>query len=249
MSRARRRITLQLIPLLDLLLIVLFAQFMQIQEVSKKQAVRTEEAEKAVATSAAQLAADRAELARLQGEIERERLSLSVSLKTALGDRDQVSKLAAEMLKLPEETIRKALNSKSEEEVNRLRKLLAGLPSPKAADVVHQLATLSELRRTCDVWQIHIDDSSVLRVSVPPTAATSFRAESPAEFDRRLFDWFKTLPPPKSVVIIQLTWGDATFGTKYAAKEGLVKCAERMRKERSGHSIFEYVVLGFRPTR
>ncbi len=248
MSRTRRRITLQLIPLLDLLLIVLFAQFMQIQEISKKQALRTEEAERAVATSAAQLAADRAELAQLQGEVERERLSLSASLQSALGDREHIAKLAAEMLKLPEETVRKALNSKSEEEVDRLRKLLSTLPAPRAADVVHQLATLAELRRTCDIWQIHIDDNSVVRVSFPP-AATSFRAESPAEFDRRLFDWFKTLPPPKSVVIIQLTWGDATFGTKYACKEGLVKCAERMRKERSGHTIFEYVVLGFRPTR
>ena len=248
MSRTRRRITLQLIPLLDLLLIVLFAQFMQIQEVSKKQELRTEEAEKAVAQSAEQLAADRAELARLQGAIERERLTLDASLQNALGDRNDVATLAAEMLKLPEETVRKALNGKSEEEVARLRKLLASLPSPRAADVVHQLATLAELRRTCDVWQVHIDDNSVIRVSFPP-ASTSFRAESPAEFDRRLFDWFKTLPPPKSVVIIQLTWADANFGTKYAAKEGLVKCAERMRKERSGHSIFEYVVLGFRPTR
>ncbi len=248
MSRTRRRITLQLIPLLDLLLIVLFAQFMQLQEVSKQQEARTEQAEKAVAETAAQIAADRAELARLQGEIERERLTLGASMKAALGDRDDTAKLAAEILKLPEATVRKALDGKSSEEVDRLRKLLASLPSPKAADVVHQLATLAELRRTCDVWQIHIDDNSVIRVSFPP-ASTSFRAESPAEFDRRLFDWFKTLSPPKSVVIIQLTWGDATFGTKYAAKEGLVRCAERMRKERSGHTIFEYVVLGFRPTR
>ena len=248
MSRTRRRITLQLIPLLDLLLIVLFAQFMQIQDVSKKQEARTELAEKTVAETTAQIAADRAELARLQGEIERERLTLGATLKTTLGDRQDTATLAAEMLKLPEETIRKALNGKTGEEVDRLRKLLASLPSPKAADVVHQLATLAELRRTCDVWQIHIDDNSVIRVSFPP-ASTSFRAESPAEFDRRLFDWFKTLPPPKSVVIIQLTWGDATFGTKYASKEGLVKCAERMRKERSGHTIFEYVVLGFKPTR
>ena len=248
MSRARRRITLQLIPLLDLLLIVLFDQIMQIQEVSKKQEVRTAEAEQAVAESALQLAADRAERSRLQGEIERERLSLHASVQSALSDQTHIATLAAELLKLPDETVRKALNGKSEEEIGRLRKLLATLPAPGAADIVHQLATLAELRRTCDVWQVHIDDNSVIRVGFPP-AATSFRAESPAEFDRRLFDWFKTLAPTKSVVIIQLTWGDATFGTKYAAKEGLVKCAERMRKERSGHTIFEYVVLGFRPTK
>ncbi|MES2790756.1 MAG: hypothetical protein V4719_14185 [Planctomycetota bacterium] len=248
MSRARRRITLQLIPLLDLLLVVLFAQFMQIQEASKKQVVRTEEAERLAADTAMQVAADRIELARLKGEIERERLSLDATLKTAIGDQDQIATLAAEMLKVPEETIRKALQGKSAEEIERLKKALATLPSPRAADVVHQLATLAELRRTCDVWQIHIDDNSVIRCSFPP-ASTSFRAESPSEFDRRLFDWYKTLPPSKSVVIIQLTWGDATFGTKYAAKEGLVKCAERMRSDRSGRTIFEYIVLGFRPTR
>lgn len=248
MSRTRRRITLQLIPLLDLLLVVLFAQFMQIQEASKRQEARASDAERAVAESSAQLAAERAELEQVRSEIERERLSLSSTLQTALVDREHIASLAAEMLRLPEATLKRALEGKSQEEVDKLRKALAALPAPRAADVVHQLTTLSELRRTCDVWQIHIDDNSVVRVSFPPATA-SFRAETPGEFDRRLFDWYKTLPPPKSVVIIQLTWGDTTFGTKYAAKEGLVKCAERMRTDRTGQTIFEYVVLGFRPSR
>lgn len=247
MSRARRRITLQLIPLLDLLLIVLFAQFMQLQEVSKKQAVRTDDAERAAAKTAAEVAADRQQLARLRGALERERLSLKASLQSAMGDRDQIAALAADLLKLPAETVRRALKGKSDEEIERLKKALAALPAPGAADVAHQLATLSELRRTCDVWQIHIDDTSIVRVNFPP-ASTSFRAETPAEFDRRLFDWYKSLPPTKSVVIMQLTWGDTNFGTKYSAKEGLVKCAERMRADRNGRAIFEYVILGFRPS-
>jgi hypothetical protein len=248
MSRARRRITLQLIPLLDLLLVVLFAQFMQLQDLAQKQAARTVHAEKVAADTAAQVVADRQELTRVREEIERDRIKIDQSLKSALADRDAVSALAAELLTLPDETIRKALTGKSKEEIAQLRAALAALPNPRAADVVHQLATISELRRNCDVWQLHIDDASIVRISFPP-AETSFRAESTAEFERKLFDWYKSLPPPKSVVMMQLTWGDATFGTKYAAKEGIVRCAERMRSDRNGRTLFEYVILGFRPSK
>lgn len=246
MSKTRRRITLQLIPLLDLLLIVLFAQFMQLRDVADKQAARTAEAERSAVTSAAEIEAERQELELLKAELGRERLRVEASLETALGRSNQIAALAAEILRLPDEVVRRALAGKTAEEIERLKAAIATLPAAKAADVVHQLATIAELRRNCDVWQIHIDDNNIIRVTFPP-ATTSFRVESPAEFDRRLFEWYKSLAPPKSVVIIQVTWGDATFGTKYAVKEGLIKSAERMRADRNGRSIFEYVILGFRP--
>lgn len=247
MSHIRRRITLQLIPLLDLLLIVLFAQFMQLQELSKKQVARTAEAEKVAAATVAEVTAEREELERLKAELERQRLAMEAAQKFAEGDQENIAALAAQLLNLPAETIRKALSGKTQEEIDRLKAALATLPNPKAADIVHQLTTMAELRRACDVWQIHIDDSSVVRVTFPP-ATTSFRVESPAEFERRLFEWYKSLPPPKSVVMIQITWGDVTFGTKYAVKEGIVKCTERMRADRNGRTLFEYIVLGFRPS-
>src|SRR3954466_6149782 len=115
MSRTRRRITLQLIPLLDLLLIVLFAQFMQLQDLSTKQAARTEAAEKAVAGSVAEMTAERERLSQLRPELEQERQTIEASLRSAVCDRDQIAGLASEMLKLPDETIRKALAGKSEE--------------------------------------------------------------------------------------------------------------------------------------
>ena len=248
MSKVRRRITLQLIPLLDLLLIVLFAQFMQLRDLADQQTERTAEAEKTAQASAAEVAADRQELARMKADLERQRVAMEMTLQSATGDRNQIAAMAAELLKLPDDAVRRALAGKSAEEIERLKKALATMPSPTAADVVHQLATMAELRRNCDVWQIHIDDASIVRLTFPP-ATTSFRVESPAEFDRRLFEWYKTLPPPKSVVIMQVTWGDATFGTKYSVKEGLVKCAERMRSDRNGRSIFEYIILGFRPSK
>lgn len=249
MSKARRRITLQLIPLLDLLLIVLFAQFMQLQDLSQQQSVRTVQAEQVAAASVAQVTADREELARLGGELEREKLTIQESLKSAFGDRDRIAELAAEMLKLPDETIQKAFAGKTQEEIDRLKEGLKTLPNPQAADIVHQLATLSEVRRNCDIWQIYLDDTSIVRVNFPPHSPTSFRAETPAEFERKLSEWYKSLPPPKTIVMIELTWGDPTFGTKFAAKEGIGKFVERMRADRSGRTLFEYIVHGFRPSR
>lgn len=246
-SKARRRITLQLIPLLDLLLIVLFAQFMQLQDASQKQEVRAQQAEKQAAASVAQVTVDREELAQMRAALQREKLNVAASLSAAKGDQDRIAAMTADLLNLPAETVKKALEGKSAEDIKRLQAALAALPSPQAADIAHQLATMSELRRACDVWQIHIEDNDLIRVTFPPSTQT-FRADNPAEFDRRLFEWYKSLPPSKSVVIIQVTWGDATAGTEYSVKEGLLKCVERMRSDRNGRTIFEYVILGFRPS-
>jgi hypothetical protein len=207
---------------------------------------RTEAAEKAAAASAAQVATDRAALAQLQADVEFERQEIAASKAATAGDRDQMAGMAAELLRLPNETIKKALVDKSQAEIDRLKSALAALPDPKAADVVYQMATLSEWRRSCDVWQIHVDDNNVVHVNFP-SHNTTFRAETPEEFDRRLFDWYKTLSAPKTVVIMQVTWGNLTFGTKVAVKDGIVKCAERMRDDRNGRTLFEYVILGFRP--
>jgi hypothetical protein len=77
------------------------------------------------------------------------------------------------------------------------------------------------------------------------TQSGSFRAESPGEFERALIDWSRGLPPPKSVVVIQFTWGDATATAREAARLGLIRALDRLRTERSGRAVFEVLSLGF----
>jgi vacuolar-type H+-ATPase subunit E/Vma4 len=228
MSQIRRKITLQLIPLLDLLLIVIFAQFMEIRQTAERLAQRTEAAEKASAEAkdqvATSIAAGQAELA----------------LQKRIGN------LAAEIFRLPETFVKKALDAKTAEERAKLRKLLDNLPKGETADVVHQMATLSELRRLTDVWEIYLDDHDVARIK-GPASSTRIEFDNQAEFERKFLDWYKTLPPTKNLVVIQFAYGDASAGPIYWIREGLTRSLERMRVIRNGQTLFESIDLGFRP--
>lgn len=235
MSAARRKITFQLTSLLDLLLIVIFAQYLEMSQTEQQQSGKMQLAlqQQSIAENQARLAAD--QVTRSQAEL----AARSVEQTAAL-------QLMAELLAIPEATLAEATTGKTSEDLERVRRNLAELTGGQAADVVHRLVTIAELRRASEIWTVHLDDDNVVRV-VAGQRTTSFRADSPAEFQRKLWDWYRTLPPAKSLVLLQVTWGDAAFGPVVAAKQGVVTATEKMRLDRNGRSIFEYVILGFRP--
>ena len=82
MTRPRRKITLQLVPLLDLMLVILFLQFMELDE-------RAEQAVSAVAQERRALSAQRREAEQL--------------VEKAFDQRDLVGQLAYELFNLPDE--------------------------------------------------------------------------------------------------------------------------------------------------
>lgn len=251
----RRRVTLQLTPLLDLLLIVIFAQYMEVQQaVDRQEAVTQSALEQKAAAEASQRTeqarflsaeSDLEKIQRRNSELERRSIELSAALQQARDERDRIAKLAAELVHIPDERLRQAISGPPAE-LDRIRKSMAAMPAPQAANLAQQLLAIDELRKACDIWNIHIDDNSVIRLSHEGDS-DSFRAESPAEFERRFFEWYKTLPPPKTVVIIMFSWGDATAGSREAARQGIVQTAERMREDRNGRTLFEYVSVGFKP--
>ncbi|MDB5386176.1 MAG: hypothetical protein JWM11_1822 [Planctomycetaceae bacterium] len=251
MSQVRRKITLQLIPLLDLLLIVIFAQFMEIRQTAEQLAQRTAVAEKAsqqakdqVATS---IAAGQAELALQKEAFRQQQLQSEAQHQASLSEIERIGNLAAEVFRLPDTFIKKALDAKTAEERAKLRKLLDNLPKGKTADVVHQMATLSELRRLTDVWEIYLDDHDVVRITIPAsTAAIEFVSQ--ADFERKFLEWYKALPPPKNLVVIQFSYGDASAGPIFWVREGISRSLERMRAFRNGQTLFESIDLGFRPS-
>ena len=251
MSQMRRKITLQLIPLLDLLLIVIFVQFMEMRQATERMTKRTDEAEKASLAAnervTSSIAAGQAELKLQKEDFQLQQLKAEAKHLTSMSEIERLGNLAAELFKLPETFVNKALNAKSQEDQVKLRQLLDDLPKGKAADVVHQMATLSELRRLCDVWELHLDDHDVLHITFPP-ASTSIQFEDQTEFERKLLTWYKSLSPTKNLVVIQLTWGDASAGPKFWVREGITRTLDRMRTIRNGMTLFEFIVLGFRPS-
>jgi hypothetical protein len=259
-SQLRRKITFQLVPLLDLMLIVIFAQLMEARQLTERDSSRAvqalEQSRAATETSlheqqrvseiAADLARERKQAVGLQAELTRLQVDSAARLSEARAERDRIAALAADLFQIPDELLRKVIQARSPDELARVRKLLSGFPSANDPDVVKQLLTVDRLRKTCEVWDIHIDANSIVRLSNRRDNG-SFRADSPTEFEKEFFEWYRRLPPAKSVIIITLSWSDATAQARESARIGLRQTIEKLHSDGQGRTLFEYVEVGFKP--
>lgn len=270
-----RRLTFQLTPLLDLLLIVIFAQFLDVRETATvhEQTTTTQvsAAEEQLAITQDRLAKTLAEKQQAEADreflrqslqelkesasgLEVERKSLQESLKRAHQQRDTVANLITELFDLPDETVNELIKTRvpenvrlTPEQVQRLRNEFRSFSKQKPGESVRHLLTFEEMRKRCDIWEIYINDTGMTVLSGSGQSHT-FRAETKQEFARELYESYKTLPQPKSLVIMLLSYGDVKASVYEAAIDGLPLVAERMRTDQSGRSRFEYAVLGFNPT-
>jgi myosin heavy subunit len=270
-----RRLTFQLTPLLDLLLIVIFAQFLDVRDTTteREQSTTTQlsAAQEELAGTQDQLAKILAEKNEMEADreflraslqelkdstsgLELERKSLEESLKRAHEQRDTVANLVAALFDLPDETINELIRTRAPEnvrltpeQVKRLREEFKSFSKQNPGESVRHLLTFEEMRKRCDIWELYINDTGKTFFSGSGQSHT-FRAETAEEFADELYERYKTLPQPKSLVIILLSYGDVKASVYEAAIDGLPIVAERMRTDQSGRSRFEYAVLGFNPT-
>jgi hypothetical protein len=274
-----RRLTFQLTPLLDLLLIVIFAQFMEVRDTTTTQEVQSTET---IARAEREFTQARSELNQLQSErlkaqaalaqLERElellqsvanelsvgREDLEEKLAAARKQRDHVAGLMTEMFALPAEAVQELIRVRTQqdlrltpEQVERLRNEVREYSQRNPQEAVRHLLTFEEMRKRCDIWELHVSGMGVTEF-IAGDQSQRFRAETPDEFERKLFECYKTLPQPKSLVILLLSYGDVKASVYEAAMNGLPRAASRMREDQNGRSRFEYAVLGFNaatPTR
>ena len=270
-----RRLTFQLTPLLDLLLIVIFAQFMDVRDTTT---LREQSTSTQLSAAQEELAGTQDQLAKILAEkneaesdreflrqslqelkdstsgLELERKSLEESLKRAHEQRDTVANLVANLFDLPDETINELIRTRTPEnvrltpeQVKRLREEFKSFSKQNPGESVRHLLTFEEMRKRCDIWELYINDTGKTVFSGSGQSHT-FRAETTKEFADEFYERYKTLPQPKSLVIILLSYGDVKASVYEAAIDGLPIVAERMRTDQSGRSRFEYAVLGFNPT-
>jgi hypothetical protein len=270
-----RRLTFQLTPLLDLLLIVIFAQFMDVRDTTTEreqststQMTATQEELAGTQDRLAKIIAEKKEaeadreflrqslqeLKETTSGFEIERKSLEESLKRAHEQRDTIANLVADLFDLPDKTINELIKTRTPEnvrltpeQVERLRQEFKSFAKQNPGESVRHLLTFEEMRKRCDIWELYINDTGQTVFSGSGQTHT-FRAETAQEFASALYDRYKALPQPKSLVIILLSYGDVKASVYEAAVDGLPRVAERMRTDQSGRSRFEYAVLGFNPT-
>ena len=247
MKAARRKITLQLVPLLDLMLIVIFSQYMSMREQSQQDEARAAQAVSSVAEQRQQLDDERAAVAEQRREAE-------MMADKALDQRDLVGQLASELFNLPDETVAKLLRQRfnddappSAEEVAEMQEEFRRLKGRRGQEIVKHLLTFSEIRKRCEVWELHVADSGITSLKTP-SEQTEFRAATAAIFATKLAS-FRTRKEAKNLVLVLLTYGDVTAPIYEAALTGLPLAIERMQLEAGGRTRFEYGVLGIEPRR
>ncbi|GAB4150078.1 MAG: hypothetical protein Tsb009_24720 [Planctomycetaceae bacterium] len=184
-----RKLTMQLTPLLDLLLIVIFAQFMEVREESR----RTEETRsQQQATIQRELKNQQDRLTDLYRQLNqskaRERLDEEqiAALKDALNDqtemlrkridrlktqRDLLSKNLAEMFRVPEAALKKALEplnsaetQKTAAELKRLQETVKALADSGAPQIVRHIIKYEELLKRCDILEIHVGPENLSQI-------------------------------------------------------------------------------------
>lgn len=248
----RRRLTLQLTPLLDLLLIVMFSQYIEnrdhsiaAQEDLKQQRVAMEQ-ELATRREALEneFASDRKTLEDLR-QVYDERF------RSIIDQHHQVGSLLAESLNLPGAAMTEILKLRtagSPDDAQRLEEAtdrLQSLMKARGEDVFRFFIKVDQMQKHISIWEIHVLDNGQARISDGTEAFTvDFSGE--AEFSSRLFESTKSFADPRTLVLILLSWGDAQGGARQKAANGMPTLTEQLRKDAAGTTWYDFSIIGFR---
>lgn len=256
MTTAPRRLALQLTPLFDMLLIVIFAQYMEVREQQSANASRS-------AAAVQERDQARAELERAQTRLDEQQLQLQKSetdLDRTLEQQRILGELMVELFQVPQDEVTRILSPaqfpagvQTPEDLARLRERFRQLSLQRAGQMIEHLLSYDEIRKRCDVWDLHVDAQGVATISA---GMRSTRIRIPladnGDVDREqlvtdLYAWYRSLPQPKSLVIILLTYDRSSrIYVTEAVRQVLPILVSRMQTDHSGRIRFEYADLGFR---
>lgn len=249
----RRKLTLQLTPLLDLLLIVIFAQYMEVKLVANKEMTR---AKSEVEQSQTDLKSVQEQLAALQKQLSMLDQQRHETENKDYSTREQLGQLFGELFRIPEATIQRIVNRRSSDEavlsaaeIAALKEEFKTLSTARADQIVDHLLTFTEMKKRFDVWELYVQQDNSLLISAGGTKKRlqPDDIETPELFVDEFFKLYKSFPQTKSVVLILVSYGDSQLRYRWAVTKGLPIVAEKMRLDSNGTVKFEYAVLGFRP--
>jgi hypothetical protein len=267
MSFLPRKLTFQLTPLLDLLLIVIFAQYMEMRETTTATAAtanveasnQQDELQQQIEKQAADIRELKDRLSNTEladdavGKLKRKNKELAEALQLEREKQKRIGDTIAEVFQLPKPLVERAFDprnpeakDRSPEELEKLRQAFRNIAEKRGREVLKHLLTYEELRKRCDVWEVHLDDDDTI-VFHSGKNTHRFPATSSREFADTLFARYKSLPEPKSLVIILFSYGNATAGARKLVLDGLSPALKEMREDRVGRTQFGYAILGFHP--
>ncbi len=154
----RRRLSLQITPILDMLLIVLFMQFLDMRQKSSNAEAQAAASVASVEEMKAQLDQAQANSDRIEEEHRGRRPD---TLRSLQADTRRNQGLLAEMKPV-------GSNGPTAAAQTRLKQLAAGSPEP----ILQHLLTYDEIRKRCDVWELFLDGQNVAHLDTANASAS-----------------------------------------------------------------------------
>ncbi len=256
---SRRRLTLQLTPLLDLLLIVMFSQYIENRH-------RTVTAQEEIAEQHKFLDAERAQLdeqlnlrrAELEQEYSLQRQQVdslrqlyNERFKSIIDQHHQIGSLIAETLNLPGAAVAEILKLRTTSSPDDAARLTAAteqlreLMNVRGEDVFRFFVKVDEMQKHVSLWEVHVQDNGQALISDGQQSfTTDFSTE--ADFAGRLFESSKAFTDPKTLVIVLLSWGDAQAGNRQQAIDAMTAFMEELRRDAAGTRWYDFSIVGYR---
>lgn len=250
MKLPTRRMTFQLTPLLDLLLIVIFAQFIEVRDTTSKseELLETQKAE-----ARQKLMADAEELRRrMDAEFADRMTQVDQKEESLLAQHEQAGRILSELFNVPQQTVERLLRIDSRQDKytpqqrEQLKQTLRNLQKRNGPELLKMLISYGEMQKRCDIWEVHVSGNESLQFAAGDVTK-NIRAKTQEEIEDELFKAYKSLPEPRTLVIILFSYGNTNAGARRRAEEALPNALARMRADSGGRNWFEFAILGFAP--
>lgn len=255
----RRRLALQLTPLLDLLLIVMFSQYIENRDRSVAFQAALEAREQALQEkiSTAEIQIEERRL-QLENDVASQKDTLRELAKTydekfqsIINQHKQVGSLLAESLNLPGAVITEVLKlrtANNPEDADRLESAterLKELMQARGEELFRFMLRVDEMQKHVTVWEIHVQENGQAVITDGEQKyVTDFGSE--AELASRLFESSKSFSEPKMLIVVLLTWGDAQAIARRRATDALPVLMEQLRRDASGTRWYDFSIIGYR---
>lgn len=272
--KIRRRITLQLTPLLDLLLVVIFAQYIQMEQTAGRQVeaaaveaqIRIDAVGEEIETARKErsdadikrlqaleelegrdetLTDAREEIGALRARIEELEISSEEQRRQHREDLTRLGQVAANLLRIDPALFAATMESLPADEVRNLKEGFEDLRGKSAEALIRHLREIDAIRKRCDLWEVHIEtEGRILFRLTGADEADSFWAGSSEDFVLKAQKVIARAAEPKSLVLILFSYSDATWGVRQPVEEG-VDLLKIWLREEFARKAFHVAHMGY----
>jgi len=255
----KRRLAMQLTPLLDLLLIVMFSQYIENRHRSvaaqetlaaREKSLETRQAEEDVRLDERRLALE-TDIADQKASLVELGRTYDEKFRSIINQHHQIGSILAESLNLPGNVMTEVLKlrtSGSSDDAKRLQdaaERLQKLMQARGEEIFRFMLQVDEMQKHVTIWEIHVQENGQAFIT---DSQQSFVTDFSSEVDlaARLFESSKSFTDPKTLIVVLLTWSDAQAVARRRATDAMPLLMEQLRRDAGGTRWYDFSIIGYR---